>query len=1065
MGTRRGRHTNRFWTTFAPRCSRLGTAPRRLTSELLEDRRVLTLTTVDLSTGLTPTELAETLVGGGLTISNVSFTGANQAAGTFSGGVSEGLDVESGVVLSSGTIADANGPNQSEATSTDFNLPGDTDLDGLNPGFDTHDATVLEFDFDASGGNLSFTYVFGSEEYNEYVDFSFNDVFGFFLDGQNIALIPGTQTAVSINNVNNHQNSEFYRDNSPADLGVPTPFSTQADGFTVVLTAFATITPGTHHIKLAIADAGDDRLDSWVFLAAESFVSGDADMSVSIDATPDPAIVHNQITYAVTVTNNGPDPATKVNLTDSVPANAAFVGVTASQGSATQANGVITANLGTIASGATATVYVTVIPNEIGSISTTATVDAPQNDPSEGNNTTTLVTQVVRPSVSVNDVQIIEGAGGTSSLVFTVSLDGSTFDTGGEVSFVTVDGTAHGGTDYLPVGGRLTFLPGVLAQTVTVPIVGDTVNEESSEYFYLHLAYPANIDIKKSDGKGTIIDNDKQSALYVNDVQITTTDLGVLQAVFTVALDVPSGRTVTVNYNTADNTSIANVDYLPTSGTLTFAPGVTTQHVTVPVLTSDTYYANELFYLQIGGATGAWIVDPQGVCTNVFAPAPPPEFFADDGGTGYAHGSGWTNVTNLVAYQMDYEYHAPGNGSGRATWSFDRLPPGPYEVFTRWVPFGNRATNAPYTILDDATALSTVRVNQQLAPTGDSDNGIVWQSLGTFNVASGTLRVRLSDDANGYVIADGVRIVPYGIPAQRPEIDVARSDRSIANNDASPAYEEGTSLGAQLLLTDSVAHTYTIRNTGNADLTLPGGVQMLGDHAADFVVVKQPATTVAPGKSTTFDVVFRPSDVGLRQAVVSIASNDFDESPYKFAVEGTGSATPLGPLAVHNTALALDVNGDSQVTPNDALIVINALAQQTNNASALPQASPLAATAATTTPERYLDVDGNGVVSARDVLMIINYLLSTSAASQAASAAAAALPAATPQVQVFAIDQAVGELAGDETADAFVAPTVSSPAAVPASTSTPMTADTVEAVFLAATADEEESDAELFAAM
>ena len=1035
-----------------------------MTTELLEDRRVLTLTTVDLSTGLTPTELAETLVGGGLTISNVKYTGANQAAGTFAGGVSEGLDIESGVVLSSGTVADANGPNTSEATSTAFNLPGDTDLDGLNPGFKTHDATVLEFDFDATGGNLSFTYVFGSEEYNEYVDFSFNDVFGFFLDGQNIALIPGTQTAVSINNVNNHQNSEFYRDNSLFDLGSPTPFNTQADGFTVVLTAFATITPGNHHIKLAIADAGDDRLDSWVFLAAESFVSGDADMSVSIDATPDPAIVHNETTYAVTVTNNGPDPATKVNLTDSVPANATFVGVSTSQGSATQAAGVITANLGKLASGASATVFVTVIPNELGSITTTATVDAPQNDPSEGNNTTTLVTQVVRPSASVNDVQIIEGAGGTSNLVFTVSLDGSTFDTGGEVSYVTVDGTANGGTDYLPVGGRLTFLPGVLARTVTVPIVGDVVNEESNEYFMLHLAYPANIDIKR-DGKGTIIDNDKQSALYVNDVQITTTDLGVLQAVFTVALDVPSGRTVTVNYNTADNTSIANVDYLPASGTLTFAPGVTTQHVTVPVLTSDSYYANELFFLQIAGATGAWIVDPQGVCTNVFAPAPPPEFFADDGGAGYSHGSGWTNVTNLVAYQMDYEYHAPGTGSGRATWSFERLPPGPYEVFTRWVPFSNRATNAPYTILDDASALSTVRVNQQLAPAGDSDNGIVWQSLGTFNVASGTLRVRLSDDANGYVIADGVRIVPYGIPAQRPEIDIARSDRSIANNDASPAFEEGTSLGAQLLLTDSVIYTYTIRNTGNADLTLPSGVQMLGDHAGDFVVVKQPATTVAPGKSTTFDVIFHPTDVGERQAVVSIASNDFDESPYKFAIEGNGSDLPLGPLAVHNTALALDVNGDSQVTPNDALIVINALAQPVGGpcghaAGLAPGCYSLRHDHTRPLPGRRRQRHCVG----RDVLMIINYLLSTSAAAQAASAATAALPAATPQVQAFAIDQAVEELADEATEANFVAPAVGTPAAAVTSNVTPPAAATVEAVFLAATAEEDESDADMLSA-
>ena len=186
--------------------------------------------------------MAQTLIGGGLLVSNVTYKGENIAAGLFAGGLSEGLNVESGVMLSSGSIADAAGPNTSEFTSTEFGGPGDTDLDGLIPGFATNDAAVLEFDFVAAGGTISFEYVFASEEYNEFVGSSFNDVFGFFIDGQNIALVPGTSTAVSINNVNNGLNSQFYNDNSPDDLGTPTPFLTQADGFTVVLTAVGTIT-------------------------------------------------------------------------------------------------------------------------------------------------------------------------------------------------------------------------------------------------------------------------------------------------------------------------------------------------------------------------------------------------------------------------------------------------------------------------------------------------------------------------------------------------------------------------------------------------------------------------------------------------------------------------------------------------------------------------------------------------------------------------------------------------------------------------------------------------------
>ena len=132
---------------------------------------------------------------------------------------------------------------------------------------------VLEFDFIPEQSELSFQYVFASEEYNEFVG-SFNDVFAFFLDGENIALVPGTTTPVSVDNVNNFSNAEFYKDNDPSDLGTPTPFRVEYDGFTVVLTAQAVLEPGVpHHIKLALADAGDSALDSAVFLAASSFVS------------------------------------------------------------------------------------------------------------------------------------------------------------------------------------------------------------------------------------------------------------------------------------------------------------------------------------------------------------------------------------------------------------------------------------------------------------------------------------------------------------------------------------------------------------------------------------------------------------------------------------------------------------------------------------------------------------------------------------------------------------------------------------------------------------------------
>lgn len=230
------------------------------------------ITTTNLSS-TTPLLLAQMLAGPGVTVSNVTFVGANVAGGSFTGGLADGLGIESGVILSSGDIANAAGPNTNDGVTGANSTPGDASLNTIvGAGHTTFDAAVLEFDFVPATSNVSFRYVFASEEYNEFVG-AFNDVFAFFIDGQNVALIPSTSTAVSINTVNLTSNASFYRNNDPSDLGIPTPFGTQFDGFTVVLTASATLTPNvSHHIKLVIADTDDEILDSAVFLQTGSFV-------------------------------------------------------------------------------------------------------------------------------------------------------------------------------------------------------------------------------------------------------------------------------------------------------------------------------------------------------------------------------------------------------------------------------------------------------------------------------------------------------------------------------------------------------------------------------------------------------------------------------------------------------------------------------------------------------------------------------------------------------------------------------------------------------------------------
>ncbi len=254
-----------------------------------------TWTTTDLEE-MTPVELVANLVGsGGLApiISNVTYTGAHIAAGTFSD--TEGtVGFNNGIILSSGNIANVIGPNQSDGITVNNGLPGDSDLDGLIQNYVTYDATVLEFDFECPSVDVvSFQYVFMSDEYNEYVNTQYNDVFGFFLNGVNIALIPTTPTPVSINNVNggnplgtNPSNPVYYINNDLSDGG---PFhDTEMDGFTTVFYATGNLMPGVNHIKLAIADAGDRILDSNVLIKGESFVGAPPffEVEVAIDIKP-----------------------------------------------------------------------------------------------------------------------------------------------------------------------------------------------------------------------------------------------------------------------------------------------------------------------------------------------------------------------------------------------------------------------------------------------------------------------------------------------------------------------------------------------------------------------------------------------------------------------------------------------------------------------------------------------------------------------------------------------------------------------------------------------------------
>ncbi len=248
--------------------------------------------TVTTANGLSPQTLVQNvLVGTGVTVSNVTYNGSSAPVtfnnfGAFTtGSTPTNLGFNSGLIMASGGVTGAVGPNNIGSFTlgvTPTSL-SDPDLLALVPGSTLFDASVLEFDFIPVSDTIKFRYVFGSEEYNEWVGSQYNDIFAFFISGlnplgpnynkYNIALVPGTTTPITINNVNNGttntgpcSNCAYFTNNTGSSL--------QADGKTTVLTAWALVIPcTTYHMKLAISDRGDNAYDSWVWLEANSFSS------------------------------------------------------------------------------------------------------------------------------------------------------------------------------------------------------------------------------------------------------------------------------------------------------------------------------------------------------------------------------------------------------------------------------------------------------------------------------------------------------------------------------------------------------------------------------------------------------------------------------------------------------------------------------------------------------------------------------------------------------------------------------------------------------------------------
>ena len=214
------------------------------------------------------------------------------------------------------------------------------------------------------------------------------------------------------------------------------------------------------------------------------------------------------------------------------------------------------------------------------------------------------------PVASIGDASVSEGHEGTQSASLTVTLSPASSQPV-TLSYSTSDGTAAAGSDYEAASGTVTFVAGETSKTISVLVDGDRAGE-LNETFRVNIAVASGTAVLgDSQGTGTIVDDEPR--VGITSVTKNEGNSGTTPFVFTVTLSSASTATVSLNFATANGSAVTPDDYTATSGSLSFAPGETSKTITVGVKGEKLREGQEVFYVNLSNAVGAYIPQSWGV--------------------------------------------------------------------------------------------------------------------------------------------------------------------------------------------------------------------------------------------------------------------------------------------------------------------------------------------------------------------------------------------------------------------------------------------------------------------
>ncbi|WP_168188951.1 retention module-containing protein [Thiomicrorhabdus sediminis] len=467
------------------------------------------------------------------------------------------------------------------------------------------------------------------------------------------------------------------------------------------------------------------------------------------------------------------------------------------------------------------------------------------------------VANEVIPSIAIDDVTVIEGnEEQPATAIFTVSLSEAATSTV-TVSYTTADGTATAGLDYTAVSGVLTFAPGETVKQIAVPISPDTIYE-GNETFDVNLTNPSNATISDAQGLGTIVDNDAEPTITIDDVTVNE-DAGT--ATFTVSLSNPSAFPVSVDYATADGSATAGLDYTAQSGTLNFAAGDTTETITVPISEDLIYEGNETFDVNLTNPSNATISDAQGLGTIVDNDAEPTITIDDvtvneDAGTA----TFTVSLSNPSAFPVSVDY-ATADGSATAGLDYTAqsgtlnfaagdttetitVPISEDLIYEGNETFDVNLTNASNATISDPQGLGTI-VDNDAEPTITIDDVTVNEDAGT-----ATFTVSLSNPSAfpvsvDYATADGSATAGLDYTAQSGTLNFAAGDTT--ETITVPISED-------LIYEGNETFDVNLTNPSNATISDAQGLGTIVDNDAEPTITIDDVTVNEDAGTATFTV-------------------------------------------------------------------------------------------------------------------------------------------------------------------------------------------------------------------